>query len=164
MENPDYFLPKFVKCPHCKTELELEEAERNNNRFLCPKCNKYNNENAINNSNDSTEEIPSYKASIIFIIFSILSKLMGYFLVQSHISAARKSGSHIAMLEKLNSAANIAGTFDVIMIILGLIGLFLFITTYNKRKKYNKPLYKLRAEKESKDNVLIINNPNKIKE
>ena len=56
MENSENILPKFVKCPHCNTKLELEESERKNNRFLCPKCNKYNSENRIINITDTSEE------------------------------------------------------------------------------------------------------------
>ena len=32
-------LPKEISCPNCGAELELEEKERMEMKFICPKCN-----------------------------------------------------------------------------------------------------------------------------
>ena len=33
-------LPSNVKCPYCKTELELEKEEQESGKFTCPECKK----------------------------------------------------------------------------------------------------------------------------
>ncbi len=58
MIDPNRELPNEIICPHCGIELELEEKERKERKFLCPKCNKVvdfssNGSSENNNSKDS---------------------------------------------------------------------------------------------------------------
>ena len=40
MNKGDYLLPEEIECPHCGTNLELDDEERFKANFICPQCNK----------------------------------------------------------------------------------------------------------------------------
>ena len=39
MLSTTHSLPDKIKCPNCQEELELDEKEKSEKKFVCPECN-----------------------------------------------------------------------------------------------------------------------------
>lgn len=75
--NSDRILPKYFDCPKCKTNLELEESERIDNKFTCPICKE---ENIIQGNNFKIEKKRWGWSKLLLVAYGAYTIAIFYFL------------------------------------------------------------------------------------
>lgn len=77
IKNKGFILPENIECPHCETELELEDDERQAGELQCPECNQWIAKSQINvhASSRSDTQILKKEMNPIFEKFSNFTSL-----------------------------------------------------------------------------------------